>query len=345
MSGTRRPSSEEVEAASTSAEVTYYSVADERFFAGAVALLNSLRLTGNEGELVLLDMGLSGEQRRRVEPHARLEPAPAAARKHPTMLKPAIHELHAGGVAVLIDSDIIVSAPLRDVVAHAAAGKVCVYPDEPQSRGRRFEEWVEIFALRAPLRRRTYVNAGFVAVGGELGERLLARWWEACGRLLARPWRDDAADPAWDLDQAALNALLMSEIGPADIVDLAGMALPPALYRAHIVDRNTVATSLGDQPLQLLHYTGTPKPWEASGWSRSRRDAYTELLPRVLFGDDVTLRLDPSEVPVWLHPSAAGRASLAALNVANRGIRAATRLVPPSVELRLRAFRSRLARS
>lgn len=334
-----------MDVARTPADVTYYSVADERFFPGAVALLNSLRMTGNEGELVFLDMGLSGEQRRRLEPYARLEPAPAAARRHPTMLKPAIHELHAEGVAVLIDSDIIVAAPLRDVVAQAAAEKVCVYPDEPQSRGRRFEEWVEIFGLQAPLRRRPYVNAGFVAVGAELGDRLLPRWWEACERLLGRPWRNDAADPAWDLDQAALNALLMSEIGPADIVDLEGMALPPALYGAHIVDRNTLATSLDGQPLHVLHYTGTPKPWDTSGWSRSRRDPYTELLPRVLFGDDVSLRLEPSEVPVWLRPTAAGRASLAALNVANRGIRAATRLVPRSVERRLRAFRSRLARS
>ena len=37
---------------------------DHRFFLGTVALLNSLRLTGNVGELVVLDAGLTAERTR-----------------------------------------------------------------------------------------------------------------------------------------------------------------------------------------------------------------------------------------------------------------------------------------
>jgi hypothetical protein len=38
-------------------------------FAGLVPLLNSLRLAGNKGPLVVLDVGLRDAQRARLEPH------------------------------------------------------------------------------------------------------------------------------------------------------------------------------------------------------------------------------------------------------------------------------------
>ena len=36
----------------SNADVTYYTVSDDRFFLGTVSLLNSLYLTGNRGKLV-----------------------------------------------------------------------------------------------------------------------------------------------------------------------------------------------------------------------------------------------------------------------------------------------------
>jgi hypothetical protein len=313
---------------------------------GAVAMLNSLRLTGNEGELVLLDNGLSDDQRRRLEPHARLEPVARETVEWPTLLKPSVHELHREGVAVLIDSDIVVTGPLGDIVDQAAEGAVCAYPDHPEALERSFEEWIELFGLKAPLRPRTYVNAGFLAVGGELAPTLLRRWWEATERLIEHHWTPDARNPVRDLDQDSLNALLMSEVGPEEIRDLPqGMAIPPDIYRTRVVDDRTLASSLDGLPVRLLHYTGAPKPWDARGWTRARRDAYTELLPRLLFGADVPIQLRPSEVPVWLRPTSGGAAALSALNVANRGIRAVASRTPRVVEDRLRLLRSRLARS
>jgi hypothetical protein len=323
--------------------VTYYSVANARFFPGAVAMLNSLRLTGNEGELVFLDDGLSEDQRRRLEPYARLQAMSRDAVARPTLLKPSVHELHAGGVAVLIDSDIVVTSALDDIVDRAAEGKVCAYPDHPDALTRIFEEWVEVFGLQAPLHQRTYVNAGFLAVGGDLAPRLLRRWWETTERLLEEPWTPDARSPTWDLDQDSLNALLMSEVAPDEVVDLQGMALPPELYRTRVADERTLASTLDGRPVRLLHYTGTPKPWDARGWTRSRRDAYTELLPRLLFADDVPIRLRLDEVPVWLRPTRAGRRALSALNLVNRGLRAVASRTPRVVEDRLRLLRSRLA--
>lgn len=324
---------------------TYYTVADSGFFPGAVALLNSLRLTGHAGELVVLDAGLTDGQRSRLEPHARLERTPRDGVEQAALLKPWVQELHRDGVAVLIDSDIVVAGPLGNLLAQAAEGKICACWDHPDALHRIFPEWVELFGLQTEPRPRPYVNAGFVAVGGEVAPLLLRRWREATERLTDRQWIPDAADPAWDFDQDTLNALLMSEFADVELVDLPhDMALPPALYRTKVVDRQTLETTLDGQPVRLLHYTGGPKPWNRHGWSRSRRDAYTALLPRLLFGSDVALRLDSAEVPLWLRPTAPGAAALSALNVVNRGIRAVGSRVPRGMEARLRVVRSRLAK-
>ena len=58
-----------------SGTATYYTITDEPFFVGTVALLNSLRLTGHEGEFVALDCGLTPTQQRRLAQHARVVPA------------------------------------------------------------------------------------------------------------------------------------------------------------------------------------------------------------------------------------------------------------------------------
>jgi hypothetical protein len=325
--------------------VTYYTVADTRFFPGAVALLNSLRVTGHDGELVVLDAGLTEAQRARLEPHARLERPPVEAVERATLLKPYVHELHRTGVAVLIDSDIVVSGSLDGLLVEADAGKICACWDHPDAIHRIFPEWVELFGLAAEPRPRTYVNAGFVAVGGETAPRLLRRWFEATERMIRRPWVSDPNDPAWDFDQDTLNAVLMSEFADVEVIDLPhDMALPPELYRTKLVDPRTLETTLDGRPVRLLHYTGGPKPWAAHGWSRSRRDAYTHLLPRLFFSDDVPLRLEGPEVPIWLRPTPAGSLALSALSVVNRSTRAVASRIPRRVEAQLRDVRSRLAR-
>ena len=326
-------------------EVTYYTVANAPFFPGAVALLNSLRLTGNEGELVFLDTGLSDEQRARLEPHSRLERAPAVAVAHPTLLKPFVHELHRGGVAVLVDSDIIVTRSLAPLVEQAATGKLCAYRDHPEQLERVFEAWSELFELRKPIRPRLYVNAGLVALGEPLADWLLRRWWEATERLHDQPLASDAAHPVWDLDQDALNALLMSEVEPGDVVDLPDeMAIPPAIYRARVVAPDGLAVALDGHAVRVLHYTAAPKPWDRFGWTRVRRDAYTELLPRLLFGNDVLVRLEHDEVPIWLRGTGTGERALSALNLVNRAARGVATHTPRAVEERLRRLRLRLAR-
>ena len=47
----------------------FYCVADERYFLGAVGLINSLRLVGHDEPVYLLDCGLTDAQRELLAAH------------------------------------------------------------------------------------------------------------------------------------------------------------------------------------------------------------------------------------------------------------------------------------
>jgi len=76
---------------------------------------------------------------------------------------------------------------------------------------------------------------------------------------------------------------------------------------------------------------------------RVRRNAYVRLLPRLLTGPDVPLRLADEELPLWLRPGPLGGLALRGLSVVNGAVRAVVRRTPPSVYRLLRRFRDRLA--
>jgi hypothetical protein len=334
------------------ADATFYTLADARFFVGTVALLNSLRLTGHTGELVVLDCGLAEEQRRTLAPHVTLEQLPDELARRTVLCKPFIHTLGRPGPLVWIDSDIIVTGPLAPILAHAEAGKLCFYPvDWPAERRRRFPEWVEAFDLASPPRRQTYVSAGFFALVPERWPGLLERWWQACAAIpLDRLFGPDVSDPFWAGDQDALNALLMSEIPPDAIEELPAheAVFPPAMHRVRIVSRQRLDAVHDGHRIRLLHYTWVPKPWTTQAWGRipdMRRDAYVRLLPRVLFADDVALRLPTALVPLWLRPGGRGRLALEGVAMGKRmrsRAAAVVRRLPAPLRKPLIALRDRI---
>src|SRR6266576_5813416 len=95
----------------TQDDVTYYTVSDDEFFLGTVMLVNSLRLTGNHGKVVVLDAGLTAEQSAMLERHAVIVKLPRSER-NAAMLKPYPYRLDPSGTVVVIDSDIVVTARL-----------------------------------------------------------------------------------------------------------------------------------------------------------------------------------------------------------------------------------------
>jgi hypothetical protein len=301
--------------------VTYYTISDSRYFVGTAAMLNSLRLTGNHGEVVVLDRGLEPGQRTRLERHARVVDIDDDRLGNPVMLKAYPQLLGADGTIVIIDSDMLVTEPLEPIVTQAAAGKVCLFPDHWSDYDRWFAEWETAFSLRAPLRRRRYLNSGFVALSTQHWPDLLSRWWEACAALPPDLVFAAEDSPFRDGDQDALNALLMSEV-PEDAVGelpASGEAHPDALLDVQVLDAGNLVCAIDGNHVTILHASGRPKVWHAEGWRRVRaRDAHTRLLPRVLLAADVPLRLDPTELPVWLRDGRKGSASV-------RGIEAAAR--------------------
>jgi hypothetical protein len=323
------------------AAATFYTISDARFFPGTAALLNSLRLTGNEGDVVVLDRGLHPDQRTRLEAHARLVRIPDEREVHPTIFKAYPRLFEPTGTICLVDADMAVVDSLAPIVERADAGSICVFADHRSHRDRWFAEWSELLELRAPLRRRTYVNAGFVCFSTDRWPELLERWWTVCERIPPSHVFSRFEAPFWAGDQDALNALLLSEVpdGAVELLPDDAEAYPDDLLEAEIVDERTLEVRFRDRRTTILHYALGPKAWERTAWLRVRDDAYVRLLPRLLFGDDVPLRLRRDEVPFWLRPSRLGSAFVTAVDLGHGAVRGAVHALPSPLKTRLMSLR------
>src|SRR5262249_42249773 len=103
----------------------FYCVADSRFFIGAVAVINSLRLVGHSEPIYMLDGGLTRGRRDLlagevdiVEPGRRLPPH---------MLKTAAPLACPAESMLLIDTDVIVTRSLASLFEITEAGKIAAF--------------------------------------------------------------------------------------------------------------------------------------------------------------------------------------------------------------------------
>jgi hypothetical protein len=323
--------------------VRFFTISDSRFFVGTVALLNSLRLTGHDEELVVLDIGLTSDERARLASGgASFTTTPAQA--HPWVLKPIAAAADPRGVVVLVDSDMVITSSLQPIIAAARAGSFCVFPDHPSDHSRWFAEWSELFELSAPLRRGTYVNAGFLAFSADVWPEFLARWLRACEPMAERRTMRDDAQPDGQMDQDALNALLLSEVPASSVEILPGYEWD--MREVALVDATAVACVARGRPQALLHTPMSPKLWQDGGWRRVERGAYCELMPRLLLAEDVAVRLAPRELPMWLRRGAVSRLVSSGLRGFNRlpALQGKVRLVPGRVRREAGAVRSILGR-
>jgi hypothetical protein len=325
--------------------VTFYTISNEPYFLGTVALLNSLRKAGNDGRLVVLDAGLSRSQRARLEEQATVVTLSGDVSR-PWLLKAYPRFFDVRGVVIIIDSDMIVTGSLRRVIDYAARGKICVFPDDLSQSARWFKEWEDGFGLETSLRRQPYVNAGFIALSTQHWPGFLSRFWELSERLPSETvWAGgDASMPFWGADQDALNALLMSEIpaGAVEVLPATHEAHPDDLAKTKIVDVKTLECALDGAPVKILHYSMSPKAWDRRGWLRVRRDAYVQLFGRVACGTDVSLRLGPAELPLWLRPSASGKIALATLDIGHGIVSKIRRRLPANASDQLLRAKARL---
>jgi len=295
------------------ASCTFFTVADSRYWIGAVALVNSLRLAGHDDDVVVLDAGFTPRQRARLDGVVEVVPAPAV--RAPFLARWMLPLERPGGVQVLLDADLVAVRSLAPAIEEAARGRVVAFVDRLASRG--FSEWEDVAGAQAyPL---PYVNSGFVALPEDLGPELLPRVREGqervdlgAARLLGR---GDVSHPFHFPDQDVLNGVLRALVPPDRLVALDHALAPTEPWdevRVEDVDRLRCVGPGGSDPY-LVHVVGA-KPWLAN----VAPTAYETLLPRLLTGDDVTIRLRPSELPLRVRwPRLVGR-DAAARRVARR---------------------------
>jgi hypothetical protein len=303
------------------AEVRFFTSADSRFFVAAAAMLDSLRLSGNTAPAFVVDAGLQPDEIVRLRTTAEvLMLPPTLVGLDPLFVKLTADLFWSSGIVVLLDSDMIITAPFDDLIEQAAAGKIAVHPDHDITRGRQFQEWAATFELRAPLRSQRYVNTSPLALSLDRWPHFLERWRHACDRLPADWPTQGFSRPFGLADQDALNALLMSET-PAEATWTASdgrTVHADGLREVDIVEaRSLTCRYRGVTPI-VLHYGLSPKAWERSGWRRIRADdAYVRLLRRLLFDRDARVPVRPSEVPIWLRPRGVGRIAAMLLGLVN----------------------------
>jgi hypothetical protein len=330
----------------------FCSIVDSAYFLGAVALVNSLRLTGHTGEIAFLDVGLDESQRVFLERGTTVYDGPSASGWLSVFAKPMLGQLNPDRIVVLLDNDLVITGSLEPLVRAAEEGKIALF--EAPVTTRWFVEWERLFSLQQPLRRGLYANGSCVALSTGRWRGFLDRWYEVGQSVAAarasQPFllreREVVSDPVGYNEQDALNALLMSEV-PESAVRFWPHSLTPHWEERHdvrIIDaRSLRCDASGHAPL-FLHFTGQPKTWQPRGWLRLRFGAFNRLLTRVLVSQDVPLPLPPEQIPPWLRPGLAGRLLERAGAAVAQLAYGALAIVPSELRTRLTAaIRARLS--
>jgi hypothetical protein len=294
--------------------VRFFTMGNAAYFVGLVALVNALRLVGHREPITVLDLGLTHEQVDMLAEQCELVQLPASIdASNPFAL--AAHAVHADheGIAVVVDSDVIVTRNLSDYFALAAEGRVVAFADTPTLARRFSHDWSSIFGLTAPLRAgQPYVNSGLLMIPTVAFPNLLRRWWDSCQAVRDEPTVLDGSRSATAYhDQDALNALLMSEVPEERIAVQTDSAIGyQQLSRVRVENAHDLTCSVQGTTVAWLHYVGPKKPWLSTSWRHLRRTAYTMLLRRLIVGSDVAVKIPLATLPPWLHHGFVGRAAL-----------------------------------
>ena len=289
-------------------EAGFYCVADRRYFLGAVGLVNSLRLVGHDEPIYLLDCGLTVEQRELLAPHVTLVAAPTEA--PPWLLKTVAPLSRPAPVSVLLDTDLIVTRPLSELIGRAGEGRIVAFADR---QDRFFAQWGELLDLGTAVRR-TYVSSGLVLLGGEARDRVLSLLDAAQDRVEFERtfWRRNERDyPFLYADQDVLNAILATRVEADRVVALDNRLAPNPPFRGlRLRDEVTLRCAYrdGTEPYAVHQYVR--KPWLESTY----HGVYSRLLRRLLIAEDVAVRVPEHEVPARLRGGGRARAERAVIN-------------------------------
>lgn len=282
----------------------FFTVADSRYWLGAVALVNSLRLAGHEEPVVVLDAGLSRPQRTRLQMAADVVTPPTPIRA-PFLAKWLLPLEHGSSAPVLLDADLVVTQSLAPLLGEIERGRVVAFVDRLATRS--FSEWDELVGQQ--VHAHPYVNSGCIGLPPELAPAVLERVREAQESVdleAARMFdRGSTEDPYHFPDQDTWNGTLRVLVPPERLLALEHRLAPTEPWDEVAVEDVEMLRCLGPEGSEpyLVHVVG-PKPWLAN----ISPTAYEELLPRLVLRDDVAIPLRRSELPPRLRwPRLVGR--------------------------------------
>ena len=290
----------------------FYTVADDRYFLGAVGLVNSLRLVGHEERVFVLDCGLTAKQRSLLSP-AGVEFVDGPRDTPGNLLKTIAPLEHPAAGIVLIDADIIVTRPLGELIERGRSGEVLAFGTGMD----RFKPaWGELgMGVASP---RVYLCSALVFCGGDRGAEIVRLMDERRSRVDwdRTYWRANDEDYALvHADQDLFNAVLSTRVEPDAITELEGrlMAFPP-FEDLRVADERSLRCEYGDgaEPYVLHH-------WNAKPWLQpSHHGPYSRLLRRLLLADDAPVRVPEEMIPLRLRSGPLAWADRTRVNLSER---------------------------
>jgi hypothetical protein len=317
----------------------FYCLADERYFLGAVGMINSLRLLGHEEPIYLLDCGLSVGQRERLSQEATIVAGPTDA--PPWLLKTLAPRAHPAKVMVLIDADMIATRPLGELVERAAGGRVVAFENDVD---RFVARWGELLEL-GQIHREPYVSSGLVFMGGALGAEVLELLDDRQGRVdveLGYYGRRVSGYPFLYPEQDVLNAILCTRPDRSRIERLPNrLAANPPYRRLSVRDDAALRCAYRDGTEPYVLHQFVRKPW----LEPIHHSVYSRLLARLLLGDDVPIRVSEDEVPRRMRRGAAARIERLGVDVQDLTRWYVTEVFPEWVGARVGALRRRASGS
>ncbi len=277
------------------ASAAFYCVADERYFLGAVAMINSLRLNGHREPIYLLDCRAQRRPARAARRRGDDRQRPRRGAALPAQDRRPARSPGRGDGADRRRHDRLPLARRADRAGRARA-------DRRRSRttcDRFVEQWGELLGL-GEARRGPYVSSGLVIAGGARGRRGDRAHGRASrrGRLRAHPLapkrpqlpvsvrRPGRAqrDPA-DRDRARGSVALDTRLAPTQPFSTLQLGSERWLRPVY---------PDGSEPI-LVHHVLPTKPWLQSG----QGNVYTQLLSRAL-APGLAIEVASDAIPLWL---------------------------------------------
>jgi hypothetical protein len=320
-------------------QAAFYAVADERFFLGAVGLVNSLRMVGHREPIYVLDHGLTPAQRERLAAETTLVDGPVDT--PPWLAKTVAPRRHPADVAILIDADMVATRSLASLIARASEGAGSVVAFE-NYRDRFCEGWGELLDLGA-IRRGPYVSSGLILLGGGVGAEVLALLDDRQRRVdieLGFYGRKVSGYPFIYPEQDVLNAILMARVDESQVLALPNRLAPNPPFRGlRLLDTASLRCAYrdGTEPFVVHHFVR--KPWLEPTY----HSVYSRLLGRLLLGADVAIRVSEEEVPLRLREGGPARRERARVNAKDLLRWHLGELLPAPIGSRIEAVRRRRA--